>query len=316
MNKQTKGIHHITAIVGSPQENIDFYSGILGLRLVKQTVNFDAPDVYHFYFGNRSGEPGTIMTFFPWENAAAGMTGAGQVGWTTFAVPAGALPFWQKRLEENNVEAERISRFNESYLQFRDPHGLPLEITERTEGAESEWVSDAISADNAIKGFGGVVLFSANPEKTMDRLENTLGLKKVLEEENYVRFQAGSDRGQKIDVKLSGIGQGVQGAGTVHHIAWRSDNIEDQVEWQEHIFASGLRTTEILDRQYFKSIYYREEGGILFEMATDTPGFLIDEDEGRLGEELKLPEWLEPKREVIRRHLPEVLIRSIKEGKS
>jgi glyoxalase family protein len=216
------------------------------------------------------------------------------------------MDFWKSRLAQFNVKAEAAIRFNETYLQFRDPHGLPLEIVERSEGENSEWTSDAISSEHAIKGFGGAVLFSVNPERTMDRLENTLGLQKISEAEDYARFQSESDKGQLIDVKLSHTGQGVQGAGTVHHIAWRTDDLEDQLAWQKHILDAGIRTTEVLDRQYFKSIYYREEGGILFEMATDTPGFATDEEKASLGESLRLPEWLESKRELIKQHLPAV----------
>lgn len=308
---KTKGIHHITAIAGNPQDNIDFYAGVLGLRLVKKTVNFDAPDVYHFYFGNDTGAPGTILTFFPWSNINAGRPGAGQVGWTTFIIPEGSLNFWKKRLKDFNVKSESIERFGVSYLRFRDPEGLQLELTEQAAGRNNAWSFDGITEKVAIKGFGGAVLFSAQPEMTASRLEESLGFKKINEDHDYIRFEADGDIGQTVDVKKHVVDHGIPGAGTIHHIAFRTEDLEDQGKWQEHLYSHGLRTTQILDRQYFKSIYYREDGGILFEMATDTPGFLIDEPFEELGKVLKLPEWLESKRGTIESMLPEVKVRHL-----
>jgi glyoxalase family protein len=297
--KQTTGIHHITAIVGNPQENVDFYAGVLALRLVKKTVNFDDPGTYHLYFGNEQASPGTIMTFFPWPDAYKGRIGSGQVGVTTFVVPMGSLSFWEERLAKFNVAIEKITRFGETYLEFDDPHGLHLELVEREEGPNSEWSFGGVPAQHAIKGFGGAVLLTAAPAETAKVLEKVMGLEKVGEEGDFIRFRSKGDLGNIVDMKKTPLPFGQMGVGTVHHIAWRADGYEDHVSWREHVSQHGYQVTPIIDRQYFNAIYFREEGGILFEIATDPPGFLHNEPFEHLGEKLLLPPWLEPKRAEI-----------------
>ncbi len=291
-----------------------FYAGVLGLRLVKKTINFDAPDVYHLYFGNEAGSPGTIITFFPSPGAPRGQIGGGQVGITSYAVPEGSLGFWESRLEKLGVSVVKVSRFSEEYLQFTDNEGLRLELVERKEGPTSNWSFGGISADKAIKGFGGAVLFSVNPKNTIDALQNVLGLNKVGEDGEYARFQASGDLGNIIDVPLSAVSWGTGGAGTVHHIAWRAKDFEDHEEWRKNSDESGYRPTEIIDRQYFNAIYFREGGGILFEIATDPPGFANDEPAEKLGEKLMLPEWYEKHRSQIEANLLPIEVREL-EGK-
>ncbi|MDQ0806343.1 ring-cleaving dioxygenase [Priestia megaterium] len=303
MNKKTAGIHHITAIVGHPQENVDFYAGVLGLRLVKQTVNFDDPGTYHLYFGNEGGKPGTIITFFPWANARQGKIGDGQVGVTSYVVPKGAMDFWEQRLAKFGVPATKMERFGEQYLEFDDPHGLHLEIVEREEGENNTWQAGKIKPDVAIKGFGGATLLSVKPHETAQLLENVMGLQKVGQEGDFIRFQSSADIGNVIDLKLTTIGRGQMGVGTVHHIAWRAKDDEDQLEWQKYVADSGYGVTAVRDRNYFNAIYFKEHGEILFEIATDPPGFAHDESLETMGEKLMLPEQYETHRDQIERAL-------------
>ncbi|MCC5890733.1 MAG: ring-cleaving dioxygenase [Alkalibacterium sp.] len=304
--KQTAGIHHITAIVGHPQENADFYTTVLGLRLVKKTVNFDDPQTYHLYFGNEQAQPGTIITFFPWSNGSKGTIGSGQVGITTYAVPAGSLPFWEKRLSTKEVDYVNTTRFDENVLQFEDVHGLKLELLEREEGPLNSWSNNGISAEKAIKGFAGAVLFSANPKATIQTLTDTMGLTFLKEEADVVRLKAVGDLGNTIDIPLESSRPGDMGVGTVHHIAWRAEDEADHKDWLQHIKHSGFQVTDIKDRNYFKALYFREYGGILFEIASDTPGFTVDESQDTLGQKLKLPEHYEPARERLERILPPI----------
>ncbi|MEH7361083.1 MULTISPECIES: ring-cleaving dioxygenase [Priestia] len=303
MSKKTAGIHHITAIVGHPQENVDFYAGVLGLRLVKQTVNFDDPGTYHLYFGNEGGKPGTIITFFPWANARQGKIGGGQVGVTSYVVPKGAMGFWEQRLAKFGVPATKMERFGEQYLEFDDPHGLHLEIVEREEGEKNTWQAGEINSDVAIKGFGGATLLSVRPDETAQLLENVMGLQKVGQEGDFIRFQSSADIGNIIDLKLTTIGRGQMGVGTVHHIAWRAKDDEDQLEWQKYVADSGYGVTAVRDRNYFNAIYFKEHGEILFEIATDPPGFAHDESLETMGEKLMLPEQYETHRDQIERAL-------------
>ncbi len=303
MSKKTAGIHHITAIVGHPQENVDFYAGVLGLRLVKQTVNFDDPGTYHLYFGNEGGKPGTIITFFPWANARQGKIGDGQVGVTSYVVPKGAMSFWEKRLAKFGIPATKMERFGEQYLEFDDPHGLHIEIVEREEGEKNTWQTGEINSDVAIKGFGGATLLSVRPDETAQLLEDVMGLKKVGQEGDFIRFQSSADIGNVIDLKLTTIGRGQMGVGTVHHIAWRAKDDEDQLEWQKYVADSGYGVTAVRDRNYFNAIYFKEHGEILFEIATDPPGFAHDESLETMGEKLMLPEQYETHRDQIERAL-------------
>lgn len=297
--KKTAGIHHITAIVGHPQENINFYAGILGLRLIKKTVNFDDPGTYHLYFGDDGGKPGTIITFFPWAGAAQGKIGGGQVGVTTYAIPVGTLSYWENRLTKFAIQYEKAARFGETYLQFEDYHGLQLELVERAEGQSNNWTFGEVTPEVAIKGFGGAVLYSTDPTSTIETLQETMGLEKVAEQDGLVRLKAYGDIGNIIDINLHAVAPGQMGVGTVHHIAWRAKDEADHVDWQDHVYKQGYGVTEIKDRNYFNAVYFREYGDILFEIATDTPGFTHDESYETMGQALKLPAQYESARDQL-----------------
>jgi glyoxalase family protein len=311
MSKKTMGIHHITAIVGHPQENVDFYAGILGLRLVKQTVNFDDPGTYHLYFGNEGGKPGTIITFFPWAGAYQGRIGDGQVGVTSYAVPKGALNFWESRLEMFDIPNTKINRFGETYLEFDDPHGLHLEIVEREEGEINNWTFGDVTSEVAIKGFGGATLFSSHPNKTAELLEKVMGLEYVDKEGDFVRFRSTAEIGNIIDLKVVPTERGQMGVGTVHHIAWRASDDKDQLDWQKYVAQNGYGVTAVQDRNYFNAIYFREHGEILFEIATDPPGFAHDESHETMGEQLMLPSQYEQYREQLERSLIPIKVRKL-----
>ncbi len=311
MTKKTIGLHHITSIVGNPQENVDFYAGVLGLRLVKKTVNFDDPSTYHLYFGDEGGNPGTVITFFPWADASQGKIGSGQAGVTTYAVPARAMGFWEKRLETFNIAFMKNERFGEEYLEFDDPHGLRLEIVEREEGELNTRSFGGIAPEVAIKGFGGVTLLSKQPEETTELLEKVMGLEKVGQEGDLIRFHSSADIGNVIDLKLTSGESGQMGVGTVHHIAWRASDDEDLLEWKKHVESFGYNVTPVRDRNYFNAIYFRESGEILFEIATDPPGFAHDESQETMGEKLMLPEQYESQREKIEQTLIPFEVRTL-----
>lgn len=311
MKKATAGIHHITAIVGHPQENVDFYHGVLGLRLVKKTINFDDPGTYHLYFGDQNGNPGTIITFFPWANAYPGKIGDGQVGVTSYAVPSGALPFWEERFARLGISFEKTERFGEEILAFTDPHGLKLELVERKSGELNQGKESGVPADKAIKGFAGAILFSAYPLKTAEVLEEVMGLEKLAENDEYIRFQSIAEIGNIVDVKKVSTGKGRMGVGMVHHIAWRAQDDEDQLDWKQYIENKGLGVTPVQDRNYFNAIYFREYGEILFEIATDPPGFAHDESLETMGTELKLPEQYEQYRSKLEQSLIPIEVRDL-----
>ncbi|WP_096269541.1 ring-cleaving dioxygenase [Paucisalibacillus globulus] len=309
--KKTEGIHHITAIVGHPQENVDFYAGILGLRLVKKTINFDDPGTYHLYFGNDGGRPGSIITFFPWANAYQGKIGGGQVGITTYAIPTGKMGYWEERLEKFNIQFTKVERFGEAYLQFEDFHGLQLELVERADGEQNKWTFGDVTPDVAIKGFGGAILYSVNPEQTAETLQGLMGLERVGEEGDYVRFKSFGNIGNIIDIKKTEMERGQMGVGTVHHIAWRAKDDEDQLDWQRYVADHGFGVTAVRDRNYFNAIYFREYGEILFEIATDPPGFAHDESYETMGKNLMLPEQYEQYRERLNNSLIPIKVREL-----
>jgi glyoxalase family protein len=300
---RSAGIHHITAIAGDPQRNLDFYTETLGLRLVKRTVNFDDPGSYHFYFGDHIGSPGTIMTFFPWPGARRGARGSGQVTTVSFAVPRKSMAFWKERLRATHVIAEEIEgRFGSNALRFLDADGLQLELVASA--------NEESSSEHAIRGFVAPTLEVRNPEKTEKLLTEILGFEFVAEENNRRRFRgSGSNASAEIDLVSSEAGFGQIAAGTVHHIAFRAADDDEQLKVREQLVARGLNVTPVIDRQYFHSIYFREPNGILFEIATDGPGFLIDEPADALGEALKLPPIYESKRNEIERVLPIIHLR-------
>ncbi|KML41124.1 MAG: ring-cleaving dioxygenase [Bacillota bacterium] len=311
MNKATSGIHHISAIVGHPQENIDFYAGVLGLRMVKQTVNFDDPGTYHLYFGNNEGKPGTIITFFPWANAFQGEIGDGQVGVTSYAIPRGALEFWKDRFKKFKISYTMERRFSEESIRFQDPHGLVLEMVERDEGETNIWTFGGITPDVAVKGFAGATLYSSQPEQTAHLLKSVMGLERIGEEGEIIRFQSSAPIGNIIDLKKTSGKRGRMGVGTVHHIAWRAEDDQDQLEWREYVRSNGYGVTPVRDRNYFNAIYFREHGEILFEIATDPPGFAHDESPGEMGEKLMLPEQYENMRDRIERKLIPIEVREL-----
>ena len=308
MAKPIVGLHHVTAIASDPQRNLDFYTQVLGLRFVKRTINFDDPGTYHFYFGDDAGSPGTILTFFPWPRAARGSLGVGEASATAFSVPSTSLNYWEKRLAEAGLPVERTSRFEEEVVAFADPDGMRLEIVGHADAgnAKAPRTSDVPPA-HAIRGFFGVTLCEGGYERTVAVL-TTMGFRKITEEGNRFRFAAeGSGLGNHIDVQVQPqLSHGRMGAGSVHHIAFRASDDAAQLEWRELLAATGLDVTPVLDRTYFYSIYFREPGGVLFEIATDPPGFSLDEPIESLGEALQLPPWLERSRARVERLLPPI----------
>ncbi|MCA4134567.1 ring-cleaving dioxygenase [Arthrobacter sp. M4] len=303
MTAATQGLHHVTAIAGNPQANIDFYIKGLGLRLVKKTVNFDDPATYHLYYGDESGKPGTLMTFFPWNGIAPGRIGAGQSTSTAFSVPEGSLGWWREHFKALGVESTivRVSP-DEERLSLRDPDGLQLDlVASSTTDPRDPWDSASVPAEHAVRGQHSSVLTVNNPEGTLATLTDALGLSILSETGNTTRLAAGDgSAGNIIDVVADPRAQyGLTAGGTVHHIAFRVPDQATQELWRQELIGRGYRVTAILDRQYFKSIYFREPGGVLFEIATDTPGFNVDEPLLELGRSLKLPPWLEPSREEI-----------------
>ncbi|HSM56041.1 MAG TPA: ring-cleaving dioxygenase [Candidatus Sulfomarinibacteraceae bacterium] len=306
MEAQLGGIHHITAIAGDPQRNLDFYTQVLGLRMVKLTVNFDDPGTYHFYFGDRAGAPGTILTFFPWAGARRGQRGNGQVATTAFSVPAGSLDYWQERLAQHDVAvAERVQRFGEEVLPFRDPDGLHLELVADEAAAGDPWTEGPAPADHAIRSFHHATLWEADVEPTAVLLTEAMGFELAGQDGDRFRFRAAEGPAGVVDIlRRSGEPSGRMGAGIVHHIAYRTASDEEQQAWRERLLAQGQQVTPVRDRQYFRSIYFREPGGVLFEIATDLPGFATDEALEELGMELKLPPWLEPRRAELEQVLP------------
>ncbi len=300
MSAGTSGIHHVTAISGGPQRNVDFYAGVLGTRLVKKTVNFDDPGTYHLYYGDGDAAPGTIMTFFPWEGAPKGRVGSGQVITTAYSIPATSLGYWTERLVENGVRFEKPrDRFGDTVLAFEDPDGLRLEIVAAEDTREG--YDGPTPAEHSIRGFHHAALAARSAERTINLMTEHLGFRQVDEEENRTRLAAGDGGpGNVVDVMdATGFPRGNTGVGTVHHIAFRVPDEEAQLAVREVVDNLGYDVTPVLDRNYFRSIYFREPGGVLFEVATDPPGFAADEDPAHLGEELRLPPWLEARRSEI-----------------
>lgn len=302
------GIHHITAIASDPQRNLDFYTGVLGVRLVKLTVNFDDPGTYHFYFGNDTGSPGSILTFFPWPSVPRGSVGNGQVAAVAFAIPKASVTYWRTRLRRMQVFVDETGmRFGEQVVRFVDPDGLPIELVATASAdATRGWKTGPVPAEHAICGFHSATLAEEGYEKTAKLLVDVLGLRFVANEGNRYRYAAPSTDGPgtMVDVVCAPDSRlGELGAGTVHHIAWRTSGDAEQRAWRTDLIRSGYNVTPIVDRAYFHSIYFREPGGILFEIATDSPGFAIDESQEHLGERLMLPKWLEPQRLELEQRL-------------
>jgi len=303
------GLHHVTAIAGDPICNFGFYTRDLGLRFVKKTVNFDDPGTYHFYYGDETGRPGTILTFFPWAGVSAGRRGVGETHQTAFRVPQRSLGYWTQRFIERGIAHEALEkRFGESVLPFTDPDGMALALV-GIPGAENEpgWSNGEVPAEHAIRGFHGVTLLLDTAAKTAAVLTDALGFKETGREGSVIRFKAPGDaEGSVVDIyEAKGFLRGHQGGGSVHHIAFRAADDAEQGKMAERLVNNhGLHPTEQRDRNYFRSIYFREPGGVLFEIATDIPGFAVDEPVASLGRDLKLPSFLEQHRKQIEGVLP------------
>lgn len=308
MKKLVSGIHHITALASDAQKNIDFYTGVLGLRLVKKTINFDAPEVYHLYYGNEKGSPGTILTFFPYPGIPQGRKGKGQLTVTAFSVSENTLEYWTKRLAKFNISYEGPQhRFDEQFIYFEDHDGLGLELVANKSDKRPGFTYGNIPSEFAIKGFYGITLSEECYEKTAGLLVGQMDHQLIAEKGNRFRFSASGIPGDFVDIlctpdSLKGIG----GYGTIHHVAFATADDKTQLEARDKLLKSGLNATPVLDREYFHSIYFREPGGVLFEIATIPPGFTIDEPLDQLGQSLKLPPWEEENRALIEKLLPPV----------
>lgn len=312
METLINGLHHVTTLAGDTQRNVDYYTDILGLRLVKKTVNFDAPDVYHLYYGNETGSPGTILTFFPYGNLPRGRKGAGQLTYTAFSVPTASLRFWMDRLHERNIPyAGPYKRFSETYLRFEDFDGMGIELVFNDEDQRPTWDNGRIPAEFAVRGFYTVTLNESKLDRTIKLLTETMQHTPVGEEGSRFRFRAGNGGpGNYVDVlRAPDDVWGLPGAGSVHHVAFSTDSDQTQLEIQEQLKTAGYHVTPVQDRNYFNSIYFREPGGILFEVATNPPGFIIDEPLAELGTGLKLPKQYESRRAKLENELPEIVVR-------
>lgn len=302
MSVNPAGLHHVTAIASDPQKNVDFYTQALGLRLIKQTVNFDAPHIWHLYYGDKAGTPSSILTFFPWPGVQKGKEGAGLTTATSFSVPAESIGFWQQRFSKLGIETEAVeSSGEEEVITVRDPDGLQLELVGTQGDERSGWDGVAsVPMEHAVRGLHSVTMEQVSLDPTAGMLIKLLGMELGREDKDAAVFKMhGGSPGALVNV-LAGVShRGMQAGGTVHHVAFRAPDVETITLWQQELLSNGVQVTEIMDRQYFKSIYFREPGGVLFEIATDTPGFDIDEPLLELGRKLKLPPWLEPTREQI-----------------
>jgi glyoxalase family protein len=306
--KTLPGLHHVTAITADAQKNVDFYCGVLGLRLVKLTVNFDDPGSYHLYYGDELGRPGTCMTFFAWQGAFRGRAGPPQVSVTAFSVPASAMEFWAHRLAEHSVETRPgVERFGERVLKFSDPDGMHLELVGSANPPGIPWPAGPIAAEQAIRGFHSVTISEEGYERTARLLMDVMGFSPIGSEQNRFRYRTSAADGFANTVDLLCVPDarhGSLGAGVVHHVAFRTPNDDQQTAWRAEIADLGYNISPVMDRTYFHSIYYREPGGVLFEIATETPGFTADQPAAELGKKLMLPPWLEKHRPQIEQVVP------------
>jgi glyoxalase family protein len=308
MQDKILGIHHITAIAGDARRNFDFYTKVLGLRFIKKTVNFDDPYTYHFYFGDEVGSAGTILTFFPWGNVKQGKRGTGMVTEIGYSVPEGSFEFWMKRFDKHKVPYTKPSeKFEEPVLTFFDPDGLKLElIISKTKDMRKPWETEEVKKEVATKGFQNVTLTLSKIKATADILTRIFGYKLIAQEGNLYRFYTDAiDNASIVDIiEAPGEKAGLGAGGTVHHVAFRVKDDNSQLKFRQLILSKGYDITPQIDRNYFHSLYFREPGGVLFEIATDNPGFMVDEPLEELGKNLKLPAQHEPLREKIIKHLP------------
>jgi len=313
MNSKIAGLHHVTAIASDPQRNLDFYVGLLGLRFVKRTVNFDDPGTYHLYFGDRRGTPGTILTVFPWPGARRGMRGSGQVEATAFAISPNSVSYWLERFKEHHVVAEKTSpRFGEEVIRLVDPDGLLIELIASTSPSQIEpWPESPVPQEHMLRGFHSVSAALEGYERTARLLTDSLGYRLIGESGNRFRFASPDDSalGRIVDLLcVPDTGKGRIAAGSVHHIAFRARDEAEQVQWREHLVDLGYDVTPVIDRTYFHSIYFREPGGVLFEIATEPPGFTLDEKVEELGMHLRLPRSMESARSQIEQVLPPIRV--------
>lgn len=310
MENKILGLHHITAIAGDAQRNYDFYTRVLGLRMVKKTVNFDDPKTYHFYFGDGVGSPGSILTFFPWPGVRQGKTGAGMATEIGYSVPEGSLEFWQDRLDKFSIRRGEISeKFGEKYLPFKDPDGLNLEfIVSKSKDNRQAWQTEDVTDRVAPKGFHNVTLTLNKIQPTADVLTDVFGFEFLEKEDNLHRYQTNAiDTAAIVDLNQNpDAAQGINAGGTNHHVAFRVKDEETLMAYREKVMQKGLHITEKINRDYFFSLYFREPGGVLFEIATDNPGFATDETVEELGSKLQLPDRYKPHRQEIEKVLPEI----------
>lgn len=308
--KLVNGIHHVTALASGPQENVDFYAGILGLRLVKKTINFDAPDVYHFYYGNEIGAPGTILTFFPYSGLVRGRHGKGELTVTAFSIPRNGLTYWMERLTKFNIAFQQPQeRFGDGFIYLEDHDGLGIELIESDQDQRPGFSYGNVDEKHSIRGFHSITLSEDGYEKTAGLLTTYMDHEKIAEAGNRFRYSASGKIGDMVDIVCDPERQrGLQGAGTVHHIAFSTNDDDTIVQMQQRLLKARANVTQVLDRQYFHSIYFREPGGVLFEVATNPPGFAIDEELAHLGEAIKLPSWQEANRSEIEHGLMPVLV--------
>ncbi len=305
------GIHHVTAITGDVQKCVDFYVGVLGLRFVKKSINQDLPDTYHIYFGDYLGTPGTAMTFFGWPTWPKRRAGTGQVTTVSFAVPHGSLAFWSKRMSTLGVESKRTSSFDTDALVVADPDGIELQLVGKS--SDERWVpwSDSpVDIEHAIRGFHSVTLTVAEAGATRELLVKSMGFRESGADGRRTRFETGEGGPHAIlDVVEAPEGpEGEESIGTVHHVAWRTADAAHQAEWRKVMVDAGRNVTPVIDRYYFKSIYFREPGGVLFEIATDVPGFTVDEPAEALGKTLSLPPWFQVRRDKLDVTLPPIVV--------
>jgi glyoxalase family protein len=305
------GIHHVTSITGDVQKCVDFYVGVLGLRFIKKSINQDVPDTYHIYFGDYAGTPGTAMTFFGWPSWPKRKAGTGQVTTVSFAVPKRSLDFWNSRLRKLGLSIKRTSRFGLEGIVLSDPDGIELELVgDASDDRWVPWKDSPVDQDHAIRGFHSVTMTVADSTAAIDFLVNTMGFRKAGEEGRRTRFETGRGGPHAIlDVVESPAGpEGEESTGTVHHVAWRTADAAHQSEWREVMVKAGRNVTPVIDRYYFKSIYFREPGGVLFEIATDGPGFTVDETAESLGSTLSLPPWFNVRRDRLDVTLPPIVV--------
>ena len=310
MNNTLLGIHHVTAIAGDPQRNVDFYAGILGLRMVKKTVNFDDPHTYHLYYGDEEGRPGTLLTFFPWsEQAHLGKMGTGQLTVFSFSIPQEAMGFWIDRLKHHRINySGPVKRFEEEVLTAMDHDGFQFELVASHQDHRPSWENDIIPSQYTIRGFHSVTLSESIATPTADFLTAPLGFRRVAESGERARFEIGKGgSGTFVDIlSQPDTDRGYMGVGVVHHVAWRTPDNETQLIVRDQLLKDNYGVTPVIDRSYFNSIYFNEPGGVIFEVATDPPGFMIDESKNALGTELKLPPQYEHHRSDIERALPSI----------